>query len=80
MTISSWFLPFTFGQSQYDNRSSCIILFIINDLILGKTKSFQLIFTETNKINYIASKVAVNITKFEDPNHGMALDYVMISI
>lgn len=79
LNFSSWFMSFKFGQSQYYNCSSCVTLFIINDVILGGTESLKLIFTATNEINYLPSRVEVNITIYEDPNDGV-LCYILLAI
>eukprot|EP00731_Ephydatia_muelleri_P002076 Em0001g2076a len=69
LIVSAWFVNFTSGQSQYSNSStSCITMFITNDTNLGNTKSFLLMFTATNQINLLASRVKVNITIYEDPS------------
>lgn len=71
LIVSTWFVTFTSGQSQYSNSStSCITMFITNDTNLGNTKSFLLMFTATNQINLLASRVKVNITIYEDPSDG----------
>ena len=70
-TISAWFLTFASGQSAYNNSTSCITLFIINDADLENKESVILMFTAANRINYVAARSEVNITINEDPNDGM---------
>lgn len=69
-TLSSFFVTFISGQSMYNNNTSCITLFIINDTKLGNTESFLLMFTVTSRIRYMAARSEVNITINEDPNDG----------
>ncbi|KAL5516874.1 hypothetical protein EMCRGX_G002306 [Ephydatia muelleri] len=66
-TVSSWFLAFSSGQSQYNHSTSCASVFIINDSILEDTESFILEFTSTNKTRYLSIGMGVNITIYEDP-------------
>ncbi|KAL5516904.1 hypothetical protein EMCRGX_G002348 [Ephydatia muelleri] len=66
-TVSSWFLAFSSGQSQYNHSTSCVSVFIINDSILEDTESFILEFTSTNRTHYLSIGMGVNITIYEDP-------------
>ena len=69
--IPAWYLTFASGQSVYNNSTSCITLFIINDTDLENEESFILMFIAANRINYDAARSEVNITINEDPNDGM---------
>ena len=71
LNVSSWFVTFTSGQSQYSNSTSCITVFITNDTNLGNTKTFVLMLTAAYRINNVASKSKLNITINEDPMDGM---------
>ena len=72
-TVSSWFLAFSSGQSQYNHSTSCVSVFIINDSILEDTESFILEFTSTNRTRYLSVGMGVNITIYEDPTDGMCI-------
>ena len=72
-TIPWWFLTFMSGQSQYNQSTSCVQVFITNDTILDDTKSFTLELSPANKTKYLPFRTDVKITIYEDPNNGMLI-------
>ena len=73
VTLSSWFLTFIPGQSQYNQSKSCISMFIINDTILEDTEYLVLEFTPANRTGYLPFRNGSNITINEDPNDSMCI-------
>ena len=71
LTLSSWFLTFISGQSQYNQSTSCISMFIINDTTLEDTEYLILELTPANRTAYLPFRNVANITINEDQNDSM---------
>ena len=67
---SSMFLSFSSGQSQYDQNTSCVTLFIINDTVLEDAETLAFQFILMPEVRYVLFRTNVNITIYEDPSDG----------
>ena len=69
--VSSWSFTFMAGQSQYNQSTSCVSMFIINDTILEDTEYLTLGFISANRTKYLPFRTDVTFTIYEDLNDSM---------